>query len=285
MTNKLKVFIYILLGFCFANLAQTATAANTKTKDIRVYALDCGLIRIHDGANFSDTEFYPHKPIVLADPCFLIKHDNHWLLWDLGLGDEYLGRSVENTVYGVILSLPVSLTTQLEQLHLTPSDIKYVGISHMHFDHMGNANLFLHATWLLQRVEYKSLKQDPLPPAVNDNLLKLLLPVPKILITGDHDVFGDGSVTILSTPGHTIGHQSLQLKLPHAGTIILSGDLYHTREAYRFKQNPTFNANRADTLASMARVDDLLKNTHGRLVIQHDPGDFAAFPKFPQFLN
>ena len=90
---------------------------------------------------------------------------------------------------------------------------------------------------------------------------------------------------ILSTLGHTVGHQSLQLKLPKAGTVILSGDLYHLRSAYRHKQIPSFNASRADTLASRARVDGIIKTKHARLIIQHDPTDFAALPKFPNYLD
>lgn len=284
--NKLKTIIYGLLGLCCVNLAQAATTTDSaKANDVHMYALNCGSINIHDGAEFSDTGHYSHKPLLLADSCFLIKHGNDWLMWDLGLGDQYVGHPVENTEHGVTLNASISLIAQLKQLNLTADDIKYVGISHFHFDHMGNANLFPHATWLIQRAEYKSLEQNPLPQAVSDDLIKTLQPVKKTLITGDLDVFGDGSVVILRTPGHTVGHQSLQLKLQHYGTIILSGDLYHIREAYLSKQVPVFNASRADTLASMARIDEILKNRHGRLIIQHDSRDFAALPKFPKFLD
>ncbi|HLX52421.1 MAG TPA: N-acyl homoserine lactonase family protein [Aquella sp.] len=280
MLNRYKIIIYIILGLCFVNLTQAA-----KSNDVCVYALNCGSIKIHDGAEFSDTGFYSHKPLTLVDPCFLIKHNSDWLLWDLGLGDKYVGHAVENTEHGVTLSVSVSIVDQLKQLNLTPDDIKYIGVSHFHFDHTGNANLFPNATWLLQRAEYNSLEQNPLPFAVSDDLTKILQPVKKTLITGDHDVFGDGSVVMLRTPGHTVGHQSLQLKLQRYGTVILSGDLYHIREAYRYKQVPVFNASRADTLASMARIDAILQNRHGRLIIQHDPRDFAALPKFPKFLD
>jgi|SRR6185437_6144503 len=283
---KLKVILYGLLGLCTINLAQAAITTDTaKATDVRVYALNCGSINIHDGAEFSDTGYYSHKPLLLADPCFLIKHNSDWLMWDLGLGEQYVGHPVENKEHGVTLSASVSLVAQLKQLNLTTDDIKYVGISHFHFDHTGNASLFPHATWLVQRAEYKSLEQNPPPLAVNDDLVKILQPVKKNLITGDLDVFGDGSIVILRTPGHTVGHQSLQLKLQHSGTVILSGDLYHIREAYRSKQVPVFNASRADTLASMARIDEILQNRHGRLIIQHDSRDFASLPKFPKYLD
>ncbi len=77
----------------------------------------------------------------------------------------------------------------------------------------------------------------------------------------------------------------LELLLAHQGVVILSGDLYHTRKSYINKLIPAFNASRADTLTSMARIDKILESTQGRLIVQHDPDDFAALPKFPEYLN
>jgi len=94
----------------------------------------------------------------------------------------------------------------------------------------------------------------------------------------------------LRTPGHTPGHQVLLVKLAHAGPVLLSGDLYHLASDRPLAgdsagQVMTINADRAQTLASMNRVESILKNTASRLVIQHDPADFASLPKFPAFLN
>ena len=107
----------------------------------------------------------------------------------------------------------------------------------------------------------------------------------KQMIDGDYDVFGDGSVMILKTPGHTPGHQSLEVRLKKSGVVILSGDLWHLRDNYKFRRVPPFNVERADTLASIDRVTTILKNTKGRLVVQHDPNDFKALPKFPKYLD
>jgi glyoxylase-like metal-dependent hydrolase (beta-lactamase superfamily II) len=104
-------------------------------------------------------------------------------------------------------------------------------------------------------------------------------------IEGDYDVFGDGTVMILRTPGHTPGHQVLKLKLKKSGTVILSGDLYHQRISRTFKRVPVYNTDRAATLASMGRVETIIRNTHGRLIVQHDPKDFQALPKPPAYLD
>jgi hypothetical protein len=71
----------------------------------------------------------------------------------------------------------------------------------------------------------------------------------------------------------------------YQGVIVLSGDLYHTRQAYLHRLVPVFNTSRTDTLSSMDRVDAILRDTHGRLIIQHDSDDFASLPKMPEYLN
>ncbi|HEV8695904.1 MAG TPA: hypothetical protein VGQ93_17210, partial [Lysobacter sp.] len=75
------------------------------------------------------------------------------------------------------------------------------------------------------------------------------------------------------------------LKLPKSGTVILSGDLFHTRENYEQSRMPVFNYSRGETLGSMDRINRILKNTKGRLIIQHEPKDFEALPKIPAYLE
>ena len=276
--------IACVMGLCLINIAYAVNTSKVPA-NVRLYTLNCGTIAIKDGNDFSDTGFYKHKPLNLADPCYLIKHDNQWMLWDLGLGDKYLNKHFKNTTYGVTLNVSVSLVDQLKQLGLTTSDIKYVGISHAHFDHVGNINLFPNATLLMQQAEYDSIQKNPPPGGVESTLFPAVKNMHKILIHQDYDVFNDGSITLLSTPGHTPGHQSLEAKLPHTGTIILSGDLYHSREAYKHRLVPVHNASRANTIASMDHINSILKDTHGRLIIQHDARDYDSMPKFPQYLD
>jgi glyoxylase-like metal-dependent hydrolase (beta-lactamase superfamily II) len=98
-------------------------------------------------------------------------------------------------------------------------------------------------------------------------------------------VFGDGSVRILKAPGHTPGHQVLEIKMKKSGTVILSGDLYHLRGNRMYRRVPIFNYERADTLASIDRIERIIKNTKARFVIQHDLADFKLLPKFPAYLD
>lgn len=141
------------------------------------------------------------------------------------------------------------------------------------------------STWILQKAELKYAQTHPNPFVIDATQLSSWKTAHKIMISGDYDVFGDGTVKILNTPGHTPGHQSLELKLPQAGVVILSGDLYHQRASVEPLRIPAFNTSRADTMASADRIKKLLINTNGRLVIQHDAQDFEKLPKFPEYLN
>ena len=258
-----------------------------KVNDLRLYALDCGRAQFGDLAMFSDTGEYDGRSGTLAVPCFLIRHPKGDLLWDAGIGDEYLAeKKADANGSGIHLTLQATLAQQLSTLGMTPADISYLAFSHLHFDHTGNANLFSSAIWILNQKELDWALGNPTPEGVNPSSFSSFRAVKdKKMIDGDYDVFGDGSVRILRTPGHTPGHQVLEIKLKNTGTVILSGDLYHLRESYVRHRVPGFNYNRADTLASMDRIDRIITNAKARLVVQHDLADFNALPKFPEYLN
>ncbi|NJN52332.1 MAG: MBL fold metallo-hydrolase [Gammaproteobacteria bacterium] len=127
-----------------------------------------------------------------------------------------------------------SVIDQLEALGHAPADIERVAFSHMHFDHSGAANAFAASTLLIQRTEYVAAFVDgDENPVFQPDLYMGLEQSRKVLLDGDHDVFGDGRVMILAAPGHTPGHQVLFIDLTNMGPLVLSGDLYHFREAGR----------------------------------------------------
>jgi glyoxylase-like metal-dependent hydrolase (beta-lactamase superfamily II) len=179
----------------------------------------------------------------------------------------------------------VTLQKQLQDIALAPSDITYMAFSHQHFDHTGNANLFPASTWIINKAEMDWASATPAPFGVDASTYSAWKSAKTQMIDGDYDVFGDGSVRILKAPGHTPGHQVLMLALTKVGAVVLSGDLYHTRENRKFRRVPGINVERADTLASIERVETIVKNTKGRLVVQHDPLDFRELPKFPAYLD
>lgn len=249
---------------------------------LKLYALDCGRIQLPDMGMFSDTGEYDSRPGMLVAPCFVIAHPKGTLLWDTGLGDHLAGQGPVTVDGGIVLQVERSLQSQLQLIGVTKID--YLAFSHLHFDHTGNANAFRDAQWLVNRHELETALTSS-DAFVNVDDIRPSRQTRMIHLEGDHDVFGDGSVRILRAPGHTEGHQVLLLRLPNSGPVILSGDLYHTRENRHYQRVPTFNANRADTLASMNRIETLVRNLGARIVIQHDPQDFSAFPSAPGFLD
>jgi N-acyl homoserine lactone hydrolase len=149
----------------------------------------------------------------------------------------------------------------------------------------GVAGVFPDSVWIMSNAEIAAASLLPPPNGVLPETWSAYKMAKTEPIEGDYDVFGDGSVMILRAPGHTPGHQVLKLKLQKSGMVILSGDLYHLRTNRQFRRVPVYNANRADTLASMTRIETILKNTGGRLIVQHDPRDFNSLPKPPAYLD
>lgn len=278
-----KILSTLLLA-C-ASLAAPAAAST----ELRLYALDCGRIEFDDLGAFSDTGEYDGHADTLMASCFLIRHERGTLLWDAGLGDRLAAladgsraRILQSTL---VQKVPVTLRSQLQSLGLDFDRIDYFAFSHGHLDHLGNANALTRAKWIVNRREQAWIGQTPAPPRTDTRLIEGAGRAGTIMIERDHDVFGDGTVRILSAPGHTPGHQVLLVKLPRAGAVLLSGDLYHTHDNRAGRRLPAFNVDRADTLASMDRIEKIVANHKARVVIQHSIGDFRALPKVPGYLD
>jgi N-acyl homoserine lactone hydrolase len=98
-------------------------------------------------------------------------------------------------------------------------------------------------------------------------------------------VFGDGSITIISTPGHTPGHQSLLVKLPKTGAVVLSGDAVHFKDNFENRRVPEFNTDRDQSFASMQRIADVLAREKAQLWINHDKAQTDRLKKAPAFYD
>jgi glyoxylase-like metal-dependent hydrolase (beta-lactamase superfamily II) len=178
------------------------------------------------------------------------------------------------------------LLASLKEIGAAPADIQHLAMSHMHGDHTGNANYFTAATLYIQGPEYDiAFGPEPQKSGFTAATYAKLRDSKTVKLSGDHDVFGDGSVVILSTPGHTPGHQSLLVRLPKTGALLLSGDVAHFQSNWDNRRVPAGNFDRERTLASMARVEELLAQNRATLVIQHDQAQSARLPKAPAFLD
>lgn len=252
--------------------AGSAQAAGLK----RLYALDCGRQIGKDQSRWTPG-INQGKPVELSNNCYLILHERGALLWETGVPDFIASRpeGVSTGNGAIVMYRDKTLMAQLQGLGVKPDEIAYVAISHTHGDHTGNLKAFAKSKVLVQAAEYDAaLKLITSPFAAGQEIVKL---------NGDHDVFGDGSVTIISTPGHTPGHQSLLVKLPKTGPVILSGDFVHFRISWEKKLVPAFNVDQAKSLASIERVRELVAETKAQLWIGHDKDDTAKVRHAPQF--
>ena len=253
-----------------------------------MYVLYCGESTTKDvSANWS-----PGVNVGVArdfsDNCYLIKHAKGWLLWDSGMSDTIAGMPEGMTAASGLLTLYVkkTLAAQLAQIGVAPADIARVAFSHFHSDHVGNANLFSAAKVYVQEPEYEAaFGPDAAKFGFSPKLYDKLAAADVVKLKGDHDVFGDGSVLIISTPGHTPGHQSLLVRLPKTGAVVLSGDMVHFQDNWDHRRVPSRNFNKKQSLESMDRVGRLLEDEHAQLWINHDKLQSEGIAHAPQFVE
>jgi glyoxylase-like metal-dependent hydrolase (beta-lactamase superfamily II) len=241
----------------------------------RLYRLDCGRSVANDESVWTPGQ-NAGRTIAFSSTCWLIKHGNDWLLWDTGVPESALNNPQGWSTLPklIVYHLDRSLTDQLADIGLKPGDVTVVAVSHTHGDHIGNMGLFPNATVVMQKAEYDWINSGTGP---NDNVNQLialarkLLGTPKNLklIDGNSDVFGDGSVTLVSTPGHTPGSQSLLVHLRTSGFIILSGDVAHSEENFQKDIVPSLNTNKADSVASMEKIRRIIAAYKAQFFINH----------------
>jgi len=257
----------------------------------RLYRVDCGRSLANDESVWTPGENVGRE-VEFSSTCWLIKHGTEWLLWETGVPESAANdpRGWSTLPDLIVYHLDHSLTDQLAQIGLKPGDIDRVAISHTHGDHIGNMSLFKNSVVLMQRAEFNWIHS---PNGSNENvnslmaLARKLLGSPRMLrlIEGDLDVFGDGSVTLVATPGHTPGHQSMLVHLKRSGFIVLSGDVVHLQRNFERNIVPKLNTDEAESLASMERVRQIVATYHATLFINHDKSQADQLRLLPEFYD
>jgi len=268
----------ITLGAALLALSAPAKAA----ADLELWRLDCGTVEVKDMSLFSDTFAYAGGHGTLTDSCYVIRHGSDYLLWDTGLPAALVGQKPDLS-QPLAVALDADIPSQLAKIGIKPEQIATIGISHNHFDHLGQAATFPKAKLMIGAADWETLKKKPLPFGVDASLVKHWLDGKGKVdpVSGDRDVFGDGSVMMLAMPGHTEGETALLVKLPQKGPVLLSGDVVHFEKQIDNRGVPGFNADRAETLASMERLTKIAESLKATLVIQHDPSHVSRLPAFP----
>jgi len=276
----------ILAGIALWGVASEAQAQSPAqpVPAVRLYVFDCGSLKS------GNPEPLLARGVMVTDmsvACYLVAHPRGTLLWDAGTIPDELVKPGGTTV--VRATVHKTLSGQLAEIGYKPADITYLALSHYHYDHSANANQFSGSTWLVQKAERAAMFPDtpprnPIDPGVVAKF-SALKNSKTVALDGDHDVFGDGNVVIIATPGHTPGHQSLFVKLAKSDPVVLSGDLYHYPSERTLKDFLPFGGrgNDAQEAASKAKVEALLKDKGAVLWIQHDIVADAKLKKSPAY--
>jgi glyoxylase-like metal-dependent hydrolase (beta-lactamase superfamily II) len=285
--------LFVLLSSLIAGVAS-ASPASKSPGPLRLYVLDCGAIHVADTARY-ELRREEVETSELSVACFLVVHPKGALIWDVGAVPDAEWQPTGSTVVhhlslpdGQTRDIPLTrrLGAQLAELGYPPSKIKYIALSHYHYDHTANANSFADSTWLVRAVERNAMFASPAPGTTRPDTYARLKDAKTILIdTDQYDVFGDGSTVIKFAPGHTPGHQMLLVRLTNTGPVLLSGDLYHFPQERTLNRFPVFEFDKEQTSRSRIEIDDFLKATSSSLWIQHDFIANSKLRKAPAFYD
>jgi glyoxylase-like metal-dependent hydrolase (beta-lactamase superfamily II) len=280
----LGAFLFLLsLGAVYVQSAELVPKPAVTSP--RLYVIDCGALI------FNKPELYNLKREEVLDTnmpcsCFLVVHPKGTLLFDTGLSDSLVGRPIyENVVRGYGQVKRNTLKGQLADIGYAPEAIDYLVLSHLHWDHTGNAYYFTNSKLLIPKEEFDAGFRTDLPAGGPYRYEEYSMFANRVqLIPKDYDVFGDGTVKILSTPGHTKGHVALYVNLKNTGGVVLSGDLFHYREELTLGRMPEHEKT-AGTAESRQRIVDFLKQTNSQLWIGHSTEDVKKLRKAPAWYD
>lgn len=279
MSRVLKLSLLLIAGL----MLSACDSRVSKESAIKLYVFKCGTHKFQDISGFSPGV---DKGVAktLTNSCYLVKHKKGYLLWDTGLSDSLGAKGIEIKDWKMHLSMKKPLMAQLKEINVKPEDITYLGISHFHYDHTGNANNFPNAALLVQKEEYEAaFGKEPgkyfFDPKTYDKINK----DKAVQLTGDHDVFGDGRVIIKRGLGHTPGHQYLYVNLEKTGGVVISGDLVHYSKNWKHKRVPGFNFDKELSVKTMADAEAFIKEKKAQFWIQHDLEQNATIKHSPEF--
>jgi glyoxylase-like metal-dependent hydrolase (beta-lactamase superfamily II) len=266
-----------LLALLFGMLPAVASAEGT----IKLYQVTSGVLQLDKGWMTAMRDV--GKLIKVPVAMYIIDHPRGLVVYDTGNNVAVSDGQCES-YWGKLCQafLPIQKREEvidkwLEKFGYSTDDVKYVVLSHMHLDHAGNMEMFPNATHVVQKVEMKTawwperfqagaFVLGDYDDARNFKYLEL---------TGDFDLFGDGSVVILDTKGHTQGHQSLMVELENTGTLFLAGDAVYTPEN-EAGVIPGITWNTYESMKSIDRLKMLRDAHQGQLWYSHGIEQYNA---------
>ena len=243
--------------------------------------LDCGDLR-GDLAMFEEGS---EGQVTLTVSAWLVRHPRGTVLFDTGMPASFVGGSDRAKKISEFLTIGFgendTVGSQLIANSQDPERVDFVVVSHLHFDHVGGLSDIPNATVIVQRKEWEasmigSQEADTFHPREDFDLGHTLR-----LIDGEHDLFGDDAVVCIPTPGHTIGHQSLKIRLSTGKQVVLASDCCYFARTLDNVVLPTFGYDLDEQRHSLAYLRKCRDD--GAMII---PGhDIEVVNKLPRILG
>ncbi len=250
--------------------------------EMRLYIMNCGNMITPEGNVLAALNTGQLK-LVIPVPVYLLAHPKQGLvLIDTGFRYEHIPDEMKmNIAWSPLLRI----RTQISRLGYDPDDVKHVLLSHLHFDHAGQMMDFPKAVFHMRKSEW----EDALPPSRPDyfecaykeahTLRFEYIPEEK-----DQDIFGDGSVISMATPGHSKGHSSFIVSMPNSGKFLLAMDAAHLPQ---YMEDTKFFADSKDPAGCIRSVEKLkkLQKECVRTIYGHDPAGFSGLKTAPDYYD
>ena len=211
---------------------------------------------------------------------WLIDHPDGLVLFDTGMHPGLqtdVARLGANTSFLTIdYHAGQEVSSRLDELGIRASDIDRVVISHLHFDHAGGCGQLPDARLVVHRDEWEAGQDRALIDVGVYDPIDYDLGHEVEQVDDGHDVFGDGRLVCLATPGHTAGHQALRVELD-SGPVVLTGDCIYFERMLTEMLVPRFGYDTELQRASMRRLA-ALGDDGCKLLYGHDQDQLAALP-------
>jgi N-acyl homoserine lactone hydrolase len=242
------------------------------TENLRLYAFNCGWFQCRPGYFVEGDEGdYLRGPV----PSYLIDHPKGRALFDTGMGVRYrrdMADALPPNKFGLQWFEGMDIATRLNAIEVDPASIDWIINSHLHIDHCGGNAHLPNATVIVQTREWDVARNRPEPGLYEAQDFDTGQLVKKI--DGEHDLFGDGSVRIVPTHGHTPGHQSVIVRLPR-GEVLLAGDCCYTERNLDVMVQPRATADFEQGRITMERLATL-RGGGTRILFGHDGRQWAS---------
>lgn len=232
------------------------------------------------------------EPYEIPVPWFLIRHPKGNVVIDGGNAQEvaidkrgHWGDVID--AYDPVMGRDEHCVEQLRMIDVAPHTVRFVLQSHLHLDHTGAIGRFPRATHVVQRAEYDYARKPHWFAA--GAYIRADFDRPgldwKFLggeYTDNYDLFGDGTVRMIFTPGHSPGHMSFLVTLPQTGPVLLAIDAAYTMDHWNGAALPGLIHSAADAANSVDKLRRIARDTGALVVTGHDPDSWGAFRKAPQ---